>query len=553
MVISGVVRAKLLLILIIVFGALLRLSNLNWDEGQHLHPDERYISLVLTAVRLPSSVQEYFSLENPVSPFNSQYTSYIYGQLPLTAIKFLSVKLGYDPYDRAYILGRTVSAIIDIASILLVFLLGRRLFSLRAGIFASLVYASVPLAIQNSHFMTMESWLTFSWLTVLLSAFRKTGKQILNSIVIGVILGASFAIKINSIFLLPLAVVLIFLSHRKKSLAHCFLFSVICFLFSVFSFRFFQPTIFSSISWLNWSLRPEFRRAFEFQQAAISGTVMFPPQWQWMETTPIIFLIKNLGFWGLGPAISILLIIGMGTSIYMAIKRRDIRLALLLLFVTTVIGYNGIKFVKTMRYAVPLLGILAVFAGVGSDWLIKKFKLAGRILVTGLFIAAMVWAIMFTAIYRNPQTRITASKWIYQNIPSGSKIMLEEWDAPLPLLLPDYAVNQYKTEMVGVYAPDDEVKRKQIDRWLNDFDWIILSSLRAKGSIGRLPENYPLMVGFYQGLENGTLGFVKVKEFTSYPMLSIYDLRFTIYDSNAEESFWIYDHPKVEIYKKLVK
>ena len=42
--------------------------------------------------------------------------------------------------------------------------------------------------------------------------------------------------------------------------------------------------------------------------------------------------------------------------------------------------------------------------------------------------------------------------------------MLEKWDDPLPLLLSDYTINQYKTEMVGAYPPDDELKKnKSID------------------------------------------------------------------------------------------
>ena len=281
---------------------------------------------------------------------------------------------------------------------------------------------------------------------------------------------------------------------------------------------------------------------------------MFPPQWQWMETTPVIFLIKNLGLWGLGPAVSILLIIGLAVSAYLMIKNRNFMLATLFLFILAIVGYNGMKFVKTMRYAVPLLGILAVFSGVGADWLIKKIKIAGRILTAGLFIMALIWAYMFTAIYRNQQTRIAASQWIYSNIPSGSKIMLEEWDDPLPLQMTGYEAVKYQTEVVGVYAPDDEKKKEQINRWLMDFDWIVLSSPRAKGSIGRLPQQFPLMTRFYRELESGTLGFMKAAEFTSYPKLdcSLFSAHcfLLIDDSLAEESFWVYDHPKVEIYKK---
>ncbi len=538
MALSKLLKVKLGLILIVILGAIFRFSNLNWDEGQHLHPDERYISLVLTAVSLPSSVQEYFSLENPLSPFNTQYSSYIYGQLPLTAIKFLTVNLGFDSYDKAYILGRTVSAVLDTVSILLVFILGRRLFGLRTGLFGALAYSAMPLAIQNSHFMTMESWQTFFWLITILVMLPNKYFQMdwRRQLAGGILLGMALATKANSIYLAGL-----FLIWG----------GVLALPVAVLAFRSFQPTIFSSASWLDWGLRPEFRRAFEFQQAAINGTVMFPPQWQWMETTPIIFLIKNLGLWGLGPMISVLLILGLLVSIYMAVKKRNFKLAVLWLFILTIIGYSGTKFVKTMRYAVPLLGVLGVFAGAGADWLLNKIKIGGRILAAGLFIVVMVWAVMFTAVYRNQQTRITASKWIYSNIPAGAKIMLEEWDDPLPLLLPGYAANQYQTEMVGVYAPDDEVKRKQIDRWVNNFDWIVLSSPRAKGSIGRLPKQFPLMSRFYRDLENGNLGFVKVAEFTSFPSLVIGHWSLVINDSSAEESFWVYDHPKVEIYKKL--
>jgi hypothetical protein len=46
---------------------------------------------------------------------------------------------------------------------------------------------------------------------------------------------------------------------------------------------------------------------------------------------------------------------------------------------------------------------------------------------------------------------------------------------------------------------------------------------------------------------------MEVAEFVSFPSLEIGNWKLEINDSSSEESFWVYDHPKVEIYKKLVK
>ena len=44
----------------------------------------------------------------------------------------------------------------------------------------------------------------------------------------------------------------------------------------------------------------------------------------------------------------------------------------------------------------------------------------------------MLWGWGFLAIYRRPLTRITASRWIYKNIPAGATVANEHWDDALP-------------------------------------------------------------------------------------------------------------------------
>ena len=56
---------------------------------------------------------------------------------------------------------------------------------------------------------------------------------------------------------------------------------------------------------------------------------------------------------------------------------------------------------------------------------------------------------------------------------------------------------------------------------------------------------------YYKKLFAGDLGFTKIAEFTSYPTLSIGKLQMTINDDSADESFTVYDHPKIMIFKKI--
>lgn len=100
--------------------------------------------------------------------------------------------------------------------------------------------------------------------------------------------------------------------------------------------------------------------------------------------------------------------------------------------------------------------------------------------------------------------------------------------------------------MLPVYNEDNPQKLTDLYEGLSKADYVVLSSARASGSIGKLPEQFPIMSKYYQFLDSGKLGFDKVAEITSYPQL----FGIIINDSSAEETFWVYDHPGVKIYRK---
>src|SRR5512138_2447113 len=89
----------LLLIIVLMVGTYFRTVGLNWDDDQHLHPDERFLTMVENALQvkkcaLPAtslegcppdevrwlSLSEYLDTEHsPLNPVNRGYGFFVYG------------------------------------------------------------------------------------------------------------------------------------------------------------------------------------------------------------------------------------------------------------------------------------------------------------------------------------------------------------------------------------------------------------------------------------------------------------------------------------------
>ncbi len=156
---------------------------------------------------------------------------------------------------------------------------------------------------------------------------------------------------------------------------------------------------------------------------------------------------------------------------------------------------------------------------------------------------------------------------------SGSAVAVEStWDDPLPVRLngrdPYGGIYQNGLNF-EMYFPDDQAKFDRFYSTLNQTDYIFMSSNRQWGTTTRVPERYPLTTEFYRqllgcpadketywcysvaepGMFTGNLGFELLKTFDSYPQLGNWQIN----DQFAEESFTVYDHPKVLIFKKTAQ
>ncbi|MGZ6987768.1 MAG: glycosyltransferase family 39 protein, partial [Thermoanaerobaculia bacterium] len=165
--------ARVLLGLILLTGGFVRLYGIDWDDGQHLHPDERFISMVEERLTRPAGLAVYFdSLRSPLNPYNHDYGSFVYGTLPLFLTKAVAGALGRTGYGGVYRVGRVLSSLFDLLTVLLVYRITRRFARREAALVAAGLFAMAPLSIQSSHFWTVETFLAAFCALALLGSVR---------------------------------------------------------------------------------------------------------------------------------------------------------------------------------------------------------------------------------------------------------------------------------------------------------------------------------------------------------------------------------------------
>ena len=569
-----------LFILILILAASLRFYELDWDQNQHLHPDERFITMVTVAIEKPTSLVEYFSTStSPLNPHNQNFPFFVYGTFPLFLIKTLSDITGLSDYNQITILGRFISALFDLSTVLLIYLIGRRVFSLSAGLLAAFFYSVSVLPIQLSHFYAVDTFLNFFLtltLFLLIKSFYSPGFILF--IISGISYGLAFASKVSAFLLIPF-ILIIFLSflwrHRKK----VFLWGGLFFLISFFTFRITQPYAFLGPSFLDISLNPKFVANLKELQSFSQPGSTFPPAVQWNNTTPILYPLREIFFWGMGipsAMISFAAIVFFITRIPNFLIKRDYPALMLIIIIATILIYQGLQFAKPLRYFFPMYPSLTIIVGYFWVEITKNIQSKVKyISTTFLLIAWAIWPLTFISIYTRPQTKILASEWIYKNIPAGSTISAEHWDDPLPLNLDKDSIGNYKIIEFPLYNPDTAEKWTLLNQKIREVDYIILSSNKLYGSITRNPQMYPLTSKYYYALFDGSLGFKKVAQFTSRPSIPIPGIKLCInlpledyggvakkiqecnqegiiiVDDYVDEINTVYEHPKVIIFKKI--
>ena len=551
-------RVFIYLFLIILVSFYLRTFNVNWDNNHYFHPDERAIIMYASPLRFPTSIQEFLSIQSPLNPH-----FFAYGNLPLYLVKFCgSLLSGLNPvfsmYGGLHIVGRVISASADTGTVVLAFLIGSLLFSKRAGLIAATLYCFSVFPIQVAHFYAVDALLTFFMTATILSAiYFSKHPNTLKSVFLGSLLGLSLATKVSAaIIILPITIpffVHIFKKGYKKSAILAYAFLVL--ISSVFIFFSTQP--YALIDFSN------FLQQVMLQSQMSNNPFLFPYTLQYVGKIPYIYELKNIFHFGLGPIIFTLCAAGI-YFLFIRLKRGAIKLNLslfLIFFYTALYFFVFGRFaVGWMRYMLPVYPMLSLFGGYFlSEIVVKKIEkkyltnyLRKKVVLFFFLISVGLYPLSFLSIYNYPNTREQASNWINKNIPPGSSLAVEHWDDALPV----YGMERYLQLTLPLYEPDTDQKWEQINTVLHDTQYIIIASNRLYVPLQKLtnckelpPDRcYPRTAAYYQKLFNNQLGFTKVAEFTDYPKVPFLNLE--LKDDSADESFTVYDHPKIMIFKK---
>lgn len=546
---------KLILLLIILLGGFLRFYNLSWDQGQHLQPDERFLTMVGNSMKLPGSISQYFNPEiSTFNPANIGHKFYVYGVLPVTFNKILSLAFGTDNYDSFVLQGRFISGFFDLLIVFLIYKtvqLFEKKYKLHQNIkyYASFFYAIAVLPIQLSHFFAVDTFLNFFMFAGFYFTTRFTlQKKIYDLMLSAIFLGLALASKITAVFLLPL--VLFFITYtlwgkpNKASILKITGFALLFGLISYLALRLTDPYLFQNSSFFDVRISSLFIDNIKSLTYWSRPDAWYPPGVQWLNKSAF-FPLFNIAFFGLGLPFFALVLAGIGILI---LRFRKTLLLPILIWVVLVLTHQSLQVSKTMRYFLILYPYFAIFAGIGFYTLTRRWKNLFRGL---LILTVSIWTLFFFSIYTKNHSRVEASEWIYQNIPENSVILSEYWDDALPLRIdnPTLPQKEFTIQQLYVFDPDTEEKWQKMNSTLDGGDYYILSSNRAWGSIPTAPERYPRMSKFYKDLFAGKLKYKEIKQFTSYPSLKYLGIPLTIPDDFSEEAFTVNDHPKVIIFQ----
>jgi hypothetical protein len=429
-----------------------------------------------------------------------------------------------DEFARLFVVGRSVSVLLGSCSVLLVYSIAKKMFGSRAGIWAGLILALLPLHVVNSHYLTSDITMVFFLLLSflgLLVTFEK--QQIQNYAGAGIAFGLAVAAKYNAIFFLPVILASQFLQNRCPWRRKSWLYFG-----AVFGFLLGEPYVVGHGREFWETLKKMYLTAVYMPEGAV------PPL---LELAGL--QLKNMAFFGLGvPFFFGLLLLAGGLAVQHWIRfrspspptrprfRPSAQSALLWLLLVSF--YASLLLVRQpmIRYTLPFV----VFAVIPIARLLQTISPLrwGRAVVCYLILSVFLFTYAQVAILTREHTVNQAFRWVSGHLPPGASIA-KGWPE-IPVLNPEkYRVRNFHSDGQRVDFRNFFLEPNGQSYYP---DYVLLDDLTNLKTGAEFPErlraNYDL-----------------VADFRSDPRFA--GIAFPEWDAPHD---WKYSHPHITIYRR---
>lgn len=580
-------KVALLLLAITLVGASLRFYELDWGEGFFFHVDERLYVVRRTLAYLRALYQS--------GDFNPHMSTY--GTLPLyalmaartLALTFMAMTQGI-PFTADYFLadhlaltvlvGRTISAFLSSATVLVLYVIGKLLYNRVVGVLTAALVATTVALIQAAHYYTVDSMLLFFSALAFVPAIRMAQVGDRKSYILaGVCLALALAVKLPALFLVPILGVAHLqnlhgaqplpqwnLNGFRRILDRRIFYAVGAALatyivVSPFSVLDFQGLYLARNTELNAlrNINLAFTKPLATWTLAYDGLI------------PYVYEVTTLLFFGLGFALNLTAWLG----VVLMLRRRNRSDILLLAWIIPVFLVLGLSRIKTIRYILPLVPLLvvcgAVFLQALWRWGARSRPRAwlSRLMIVVVVGFTLFYAVAFTNMYGQRDSRLQASDWLYANAPPGSVVVLEdELYYTAQLGLPDEGLDRWNRALSDpdrlpsnvhtvrlLFSPyydansyellDDASRSAHIAATIDGADFVVVSE-RHYHTYSQLEQLRPVEHQYYQDLFDGTLGFRLAVVIDPSPNA----LGIVFDDDRAELYYKVFDHPKLWIFQR---
>jgi 4-amino-4-deoxy-L-arabinose transferase-like glycosyltransferase len=372
-----------------------------------------------------------------------------------------------DP-TASLVLARGITALFDVGTVALVFLLGRRFMGEPAAALAAALVAVNPLHIRQAQMVGVDAPLTFFVVAALfvVSDLQRDGRARRYALA-GMVIGLAASTKYTGALLLGsvVAVHLVAAPTPRAALSPRLLVRpLLAATVALIVFLALNPFVLLS--------RAGFLRDFGFEQYHMSyghfGLDTGTP-------TPLYYLREIV------PQAGAILLLGAAcVGVLVLVRGKGKESAPLLVWVLLSGGMLLTWKMRADRYALPLVPVLALFAAAGVSWMTARIHAAlhRRLAVATGLTVILVLALTAEPLARDleyyrsaelPDTRETARQWIEQALPAGSVVVM----APLGLTLKDPLITfplPYRSVRFEEFAPFYDL------RWYQDLDMVVGSS-----------------------------------------------------------------------------